>query len=121
MKEILLWLWQLPQNIIGVVFGLFIKGDTIPCGETRVRVRSSKKMSGGISLGKYVYLSNLMTDEFYIRHEIGHCAQSRMLGPLYLIVIGLPSLLWAALYRGDHEGYYRFYTESWAQKLGGNT
>jgi hypothetical protein len=46
-----------------------------------------------------------------------------MLGPLYLLVIGLPSLLWAWLgdnYREKHGvSYYDFYTEKWANKLGG--
>lgn len=40
---------------------------------------------------------------------------------LYLIVIGLPSLLWAWL--GDSiapgKSYYWFYTERWADRLGG--
>ena len=58
------------------------------------------------------------------KHEaIGHGTQSRWLGPLYLIVIGLPSIIWAALYGTKmfpytKNGYYKFYTERWADKLG---
>ncbi len=44
-----------------------------------------------------------------------------LLGPLYLLVIGLPSLLWAALHEKVAPGrsYYWFYTERWADRLGG--
>ena len=54
---------------------------------------------------------------------IGHARQSRMLGWLYLLVIGLPSIVWAALYGWliprCENGYYKFYTEKWADKLAG--
>ena len=53
-------------------------------------------------------------------HEHGHARQSLYLGPFYLFVIGIPSLLWACLYRKHKRGsYYAFYTEKWADKLGG--
>ena len=41
-----------------------------------------------------------------------------MLGWLYLIVIGLPSILWAWL-GDDDKCYYSFYTEFWANDLMG--
>ena len=59
-----------------------------------------------------------------VKHEaLGHGTQSRILGPFYLPVIGLPSIIWAWLYGAvipyTRNGYYRFYTEKWADKLGG--
>ena len=57
-------------------------------------------------------------------HEYGHTIQSVLLGPLFLPVIGLPSLLWANLpacarYRRNRGiSYYSFYTEAWANRLG---
>ena len=55
-----------------------------------------------------------------VRHEYGHCRQSRILGPFYLLVIGLPSLLWALWWTpGRSVGYYSFYTERLADRLGG--
>lgn len=45
-----------------------------------------------------------------------------VLGPLYLLIIGLPSFLWASLKRaGLFRGrdYYSFYTEKWADRLAG--
>ena len=60
--------------------------------------------------------------ELTVRHEHGHQIQSKILGPLYLLVIGIPSLIWAWLYgpviKYTRNGYYRFYTEKWADKLG---
>ena len=45
-----------------------------------------------------------------------------ILGPLYLLVIGLPSFIHAATWK-DRPGrdYYAFYTERWADRLGGVT
>lgn len=120
-----LWLWQLPQNLLGLLLGLYLKGEEVECDNDKVRVRASDKMSGGISLGKYVYLNTKMTAANYVKHELGHCFQSLYLGPLYLLVIGLPSITWAGLHtllvtRFSLEiSYYWFYTERWADKLGG--
>ena len=71
---------------------------------------------GGLSLGEYIFLNNNRVAS--IKHEYGHSIQSKYLGPLYLLVIGIPSLIWAIFgKRGD--AYYAFYTERWADKLGG--
>ena len=41
----------------------------------------------------------------------------------YLIIIGLPSLIWASIYGKlipyTNNGYYKFYTEKRADRLGG--
>ncbi len=59
----------------------------------------------------------------YIAHEYGHTIQSHKLGPIYLLVIGLPSLIWAGCFdkwREKHnKSYYWLYTEAWADKLSG--
>ena len=78
-------------------------------------------MRGGIALGKYIIVSE-HSDLLTIRHEYGHCRQSKRLGWLYLFVIGIPSIIYAAWWvkfdKGRHD-YYDFYTERWADKLGG--
>jgi hypothetical protein len=119
----LLQVWQFPQNLVGVVFGCFLKGkrhlsgiDGIP---PEIRLVSARNMRGGISLGNFVYLRPPVYDRM-AQHEYGHCLQSRLLGPLYLPVIGLPSLLWAIWWHpGRPVGYYTFYTERWADRLAG--
>ena len=57
-------------------------------------------------------------------HEYGHTIQSLILGPLYLIVIGIPSTLWGFLpflnkkRKSEGISYFSFYTEKWANHLG---
>lgn len=115
---ILLYIWQLPQNLLGLLFLLVLTG------ETRHRFGSIRfyfldSFPGGITLGEYIIVGT--RQQLTVRHEFGHVRQSRMLGWLYLIVIGLPSVLWAWL--GDRiapgKSYYWFYTERWADRLGG--
>ena len=126
--EVLLYLWQLPQNLLGIVllaiygwhYSFELKGNNHRAASSWVHL--SKRMRGGISLGRYIILSDLYErDPVAWYHERGHSIQSMMLGPLYLLIIGLPSLLHAAFYRYDQANpnrYYRFYTERWADKLG---
>lgn len=121
-KEILMYILQLPQNLLGLLLRAIYKGgDSVYEGAI---VRRSTKMLGGISLGKYIIVSQWSRKET-VMHEWGHCRQSVYLGWLYLLVIGLPSLVWAGLYGtlipATKNGYYRFYTEKWADRLGGVT
>ena len=115
--------WQLPQNLVGLVFGWFLKGKkdvhTPPGLSKMIHFVSAENMHGGISLGNFVYGRPPIYKRM-MHHEYGHCLQSRLLGPFYLIVIGLPSLLWALWWHpGRRVGYYTFYTERWADRLGG--
>lgn len=55
-------------------------------------------------------------------HEYGHTIQSLILGPLYLLIIGIPSTLWGFLggtkRREQQIPYCAFFTEKWANRLG---
>lgn len=127
MKEllnVLLYLWQLPQNIVGAILTLFYKTEkTLEYREKTIRVNSD--FPGGISLGDYIFVYKYPYDTpswRFTKHEYGHSLQSLILGPFYLLVIGLPSLIWAWVYKYDSNDplkYYKFYTEKWADKLGG--
>lgn len=82
----------------------------------------AEKMNGGISLGNFAYVSpQSAKDPTTIAHEVdGHTKQSKLLGPLYLFIIGIPSISWAYLRdRKKYPNYYAFYTESWANKCAG--
>ena len=120
MKCLISYLWQLPQHLIALLLRLIYKGNDSEYNGCIVR--RSVYLRGGISLGKYIIV-NQWFKEIDIKHEYGHSVQSRYLGWLYLIVVGLPSLLWAIMYgraiRLSYNGYYKFYTEKWADKLGG--
>ena len=126
-NEILFYIWQLPQNILGLIMLLFMKPYISKEKYKGITYVVSKKMTGGISLGNYVILSNSHKDKEIDHktwnHEWGHTRDSRIFGPLYLIIIGLPSLIWASLYGKvipqTHNGYYKFYTEKRADRVGG--
>ena len=59
-----------------------------------------------------------------MEHEYGHTIQSLILGPLYLIIIGIPSTLWGFLpcfnikRRSKSISYFSFFTEKWANFFG---
>ena len=132
LKSSLLWLWQLPQNLCGIIYRSISKDNRICVIENddsrsvgaKVYLQRAK---GGISLGKYVFINQDYTDkEIVIKHECGHVKQSKILGPLYLLVIGIPSILHAWLnnyigccWKNGEYNYFHFYTEKSANKLMG--
>ena len=78
-------------------------------------------------LGMFIFMSDELPADDHRRirvHEYGHTVQSMILGPLFLLVIGLPSMLWAVLpvfkrYRRENRvSYYSFFPERWANHLG---
>lgn len=118
MKEIILYIWQLPQNLLGLLFLLFIRGEERLSAEG-IAYYHKEGFKGGISLGQYIILGSRCTKS--VKHEYGHTLQSRKLGWLYLPVVGLSSLLHAALHDCEAIGktYYHHWTEEWADKLAG--
>ena len=119
--NVILWIWQLPQNLLGLFFLLFLRPEFSIVFRTS-KIYYSTEMRGGISLGHYIFLNEKYWDEGGDSelHEYGHSIQSMWLGPLYLFVIGIPSILWAAWWNKDRGvSYYWFYTEALADKLGG--
>lgn len=115
MKRLALYVWQLPQNLLGwsikTVLRLKNEGNGI----------YHWKAWSGLSLGDYIFV-NARASDLMLRHEAGHRRQSVMLGPLYLLLVGLPSFLWASLKRAGlfrDRDYYSFYTEKWADRLAG--
>ena len=116
-KNIILFLWQLPQNLVGFLLSLFCKKAILY--DKKVYLWNFEKR--GLSLGSFVFVS-LSTTEFQVMHEYGHNKQSYYLGWLYLIIIGLPSLFWCLIHKlkpFKKINYYSFYTEKWANKLAG--
>lgn len=123
----LLKVWELPQNLLGAALKKIYKAEHYASyQDAEVYVWNN---SGGLSLGKYIFIPFekdtplLYGVEQYIRHEYGHSVQSKILGWFYLLVIGLPSITWNGCfgwYRKKYNvSYYWFYTEAWADYLGG--
>lgn len=114
-------LWTLPQQIIGFIGYLIFRKD-YKRDYHGAKVVEVPNKYGSISLGNFIFVSDA-SDEETIKHEYGHTRQSYMLGWLYLFVIGIPSIVWAGCferYRQKHNiSYYAFYTERWADRLGG--
>ena len=121
MNQLLQWTWCLPQNILGLFVFIFTKIQRAKSEPYRGAIVTRWRYSSGVSLGQFIFVSK-NAGEPTIKHEYGHTRQSMLLGPLYLLVIGLPSIIWAGCfdnYRQKHnKSYYDFYTESWADKLG---
>lgn len=120
---IVFWTWCLLQSFLGLCVYLYVclfdrKKVGVRLGNGSLLVRSTR-LSGGVSLGYFIF----STREYFDKHEQGHQIQSFMLGPLYLIVIGLPSIIWAGFFEGyrkkNNVSYYSFYTEKWADKCSG--
>ena len=129
--RILSEIWQLPQHIIAYVIML------INCKSIKLMVSKDgishylvdHLFDNAISLGNYIFLDSDGNFSYKtIKHEFGHQKQSLMLGPLYLIVICLPSIIGNIIDRIKHkyfnkycdpDFYYKQPWEAWADKLGG--
>lgn len=121
----LLFLLEFPQNIIGYIgyfyftkikrYAYYYYNDA-----TVIHVNG---IWGAVSLSKYIFTDDIYFESEVIKHEYGHRLQSKKLLVLYLLVIGLPSIIWAGCFKNYRQrsgkSYYWFYTESWANKLGG--
>jgi hypothetical protein len=132
LKQALLFAWELPQNLLGLSL-LAIEGAAGTVIEAR-RERGRlviRSRASAVSLGHFVFWSqresrHFTLDERTRDHELGHALQSRLLGPLYLPVVGVPSAARAAyaiLYREvtgvKWPHYFSGYPEAWADRLGG--
>lgn len=122
--HIMLYVWQLPQNVLGLLVLLWLGGPSRAACATRredVWYFYFDRFGGGVSLGNYVFLATrYATSSNDINHEWGHARDSRRWGPLYLLAIGLPSALHALWWRHHQDReYYAFYTERRADRLGG--
>ena len=122
--------WQLTWGILQSTIGLLVFLVNIGCPHCIYRgsLMTEWKRQDGVSLGLFAFVPKTYNEglnEHLRRHEYGHCVQSMILGPLYLPVIGLPSLGWNVMpifqrYRKRQKvNYEQFYTEAWANRLGG--
>lgn len=112
-----LWLWCFPQNLLGFLVKVITRAEKVG-DHYHYNIQY-----GSVSLGEYVFLCpSHWNNEKMLKHEMGHRIQSRKLGWLYLLVIGIPSIIWAGCFEGYRKkhniSYYAFYTERWANKLG---
>ena len=123
-RNLILFIWQLPQHIVAIIyFGYLV----MMCKDLGVDSRYKQAivipcvMRGAVTLGNYVFVGLNSEYRKTVKHELGHTIQSKILGPLYLIVIGIPSITYCGLRRIfpslRKKNYYNFYTEKWANNL----
>jgi hypothetical protein len=135
MNKWLMRIWEAPQKLVAHLVARVAMTDNlepITIGHDQIHIHLWNHQ-GGMSLSNHIFVNRKRFADFdmenfsisqrnHIFHEYGHTRQSHLLGPLYLIVIALPSLIWAGCfdeYRARHNiSYYKLYTESWADKLG---
>lgn len=116
--RMILFVWQIPQCLVGLVYFLWYLLKMTPMSIDSDVIQGS--FFNSVSLGEFVFVS--AKDENTRKHELGHRKQSRMLGPLYLFVVGLPSLCLNILARIGilkRSDYFTHFPENWADRLGG--
>lgn len=120
--------WGIVQNVLGLLFCviLFIIDSKRPRGWFNGAYVVSTRLHSSAGVGMFIFMGNVPM-KYYRRvlvHEYGHTIQSCILGPFYLLVIGIPSMFWAnlpyfrKLRRRKEKRYTSFYPERWANYLG---
>ena len=129
--------WGLPQTLVGAIY--FLINIKQPHFDYNGAITTIWKSKSSLSLGLFVFVSD---DPFYyypdyrhkfdentyskmlLVHEYGHTIQSLIFGPIYLIAVGIPSVLWSFfplfVRRRENEkiSYFSAYPERWANHLG---
>ena len=114
------WTWGLPQTLLGAVIYLICRD--CPHDRYRGTIVTYWKNKGSLGVGMFLFLGS--NDPQVRVHEYGHAVQSMILGPLFLPVMGLPSILWCnlppcrRLRKEKGVSYYSFYPEKSANHLG---
>ncbi len=123
--------WGLPQTLVGLM--IYLKN--IKCKHYFYHgavATEWKDPHHGVSLGLFIFVPKepqkdtikKQAHKRLVAHEYGHTIQSLLLGPLYLLVIGLPSFTWCMLpyfrkLRKEKKiPYSALYTEKWADYCG---
>lgn len=113
--------WGLPQQVLGAAMYVALKGHA------RLRFRDAYVtqwgLPSGLSLGLFLFVPASAARSLLV-HEYGHTIQSALLGPLYLPIVGLSSVIWANVpglerwRRVRDVSYYAMPVERWANILG---
>lgn len=123
--NILLCIWMFPQIITACIGWLIFRNGKLYYNEdAKILVLNVNK---GYLFGNACFSSGPIVfttpecSENTLKHETGHSVQSLMFGPLFHIVVSLPSvaLFWTKRILGkDQAWYHSKYPESHADKCG---
>lgn len=124
--------WGFAQNLLGLLIRLkYLKNK---CYIFRTSIVTIWDKNYNIGCGMFIFLSgnkryvDTLKDkkEKYdtLVHEYGHSIQSIILGPLFIPIIAIPSLVWAfsktfqRMRIKNNTSYYWLYCELWANMIG---
>ena len=137
-KNLLYRIWQCTWGILQTLLGfiIFLKHYKNKHFTYHGAIVTVWELKTSVSLGLFVFVTSepffakkyegqISEEELSNRllvHEYGHTIQSLILGPLYLIIIGVFSTLWGFFgskkRREQQIPYGAFFTEKWANSLG---
>ena len=116
--------WETPQTIVGNLASHFrnLTGnvDNVDIDWKRFTVLVNDDDPGvqgwGFTFGPYINSKNLEVGDVTYMHEFGHTIQSRILGPLYITKVAIPSGL--SYWFGSDDYHNNCWYEVWASRLG---
>ena len=129
-------LWVIIQELFGAILVCITnaKKHNLVINDQEYEIFIASRFNenwAGVSLGDFiVFAKENFVDEISVKHEYGHRKQSLILGPLYLILIGIPSAIGNIWDRAFHANwscldricwYYTLPWEQWADKIAGIT
>lgn len=130
LKNIIEFLWGLPQNIIGLIMYLYYKAQGC-----QTEILDGAKITywglnrGGCSMGQFLFIpdkTNIREKQVketmnFIVHEYGHRIQSILTGPFWFLLFGFESIIWYLLWTNtklNSKLYNSFYPEKNANYFG---
>ena len=119
---ILQFTWGLPVNLVGLCVFLC-------CWRCRRAIFHNSVVTflpgnrGGLSMGIFIFISSQSADSSRLcTHEYGRTVQCLFLGPLYWLVVAIPSAVWYHFFvrfrEKRHIPYDSLYCERWATAWG---
>lgn len=126
---ILQWTWGIIQNVIGLIMRFYVLSKDKNKDSFKffgAQVTEWTKGHGSMGMGMFIFYGHKgeKDEKEVLVHEYGHTWQSAILGPFYLLVIGIPSFTWAffpyfeKLRKEKGILYVDFYPEAWANAWG---
>lgn len=131
MLKVWMLIWQLPQYLISLLFWIVLRPFLVyRFKHNEVLVYAWRWRSlGSLSIGFLIIISerNDLGEPISeismmrtLQHEYGHTIQSQIVGPFFLLAIGIPSFIRAIYFTifQPNKGYYDIIFEKTADDLG---
>ena len=125
LKDFLFYLWELPQNILGLFVIIFTKAWYSTAWDD---CYFTKKINHAVTLGTYTIVPRSEYNNISVLwHERGHRKQSKKYGWFYLLIVFIPAALRDLWDKTAHKEwshwkreywYYSGFPEKQADKLG---